>query len=64
MVSLAAALLLFPPTILLGNLLSAAGILLIMALALHVGNLRLAAIEIPFLLPPLALIWLKHPLAK
>ena len=65
--SLASALLLqFPPTFLLGNLLNAAVILLMLALALHVGNLRLAAIEIPFLLLPLALalIWLKHPLAR
>lgn len=63
--SLAAALfLLFPPTFLLGNLLNAAVILLILALALHVSNLRVAAIEIPFLVLPLALIWLKHPLAK
>lgn len=49
--------------ILLGNLLSAATVLL-MGLVLNVGNLRFAAIEIPFLLLPLALIWLKHPLAK
>lgn len=62
-VSLASALLLlFPPTFLLGNLLNAAVVLLMMGLALHVGNLRFAAIEIPFLLLPLALIWLKHPL--
>ncbi|MDF7813901.1 hypothetical protein [Hymenobacter sp. YC55] len=57
-------LLLFPQTFLVGNLLSAAGVLLLMGLALNTGNLRLAAIEVPFLLLPLALIWLKHPLAR
>jgi hypothetical protein len=35
-----------------------------MSSALRVGNLRLAAIEVPFLLLPLALIWLKHPLSR
>lgn len=59
-----AALLLFPQTFFLGNLLSAAGFLLLAALALRTGNLRLAATELTVLLLPLALIWLKHPLAK
>jgi hypothetical protein len=59
-----AALLLFPPTFLLGNLLSAAGFVVLAALALRTGNLRLAATELAVLLLPLALIWLKHPLAK
>lgn len=59
-----AALLLFPQTFLLGNLLNAAGFLLLAALALHAGNLRLAATELAVLLLPLALIWLRHPLAK
>jgi hypothetical protein len=53
-------LLVFPPT----NLLNAATVLLLMGLALNVGNLRLAALEIPFLVLPLALIWLKHPLTR
>ena len=57
-----AGLLLFPATFWLGNVLNAFGFLLLMALALHVGNLEIAAVEIPFLLLPLALIWLKHPL--
>jgi hypothetical protein len=57
-------LLVFPPTFLRGNLLSAATGLLLMGLALDVGNLRLAALEIPFLLLPLALIWLKYPLTR
>lgn len=60
----AAALLLFPHTFFLGNLLGAAGFLLLAALALHTGNLRLAATELAVLLLTLALIWLKHPLAK
>jgi hypothetical protein len=59
-----AVLLLFPQTFFWGNLLNAAVILLIMAYALRTGNLRTAAIEIPFLLLPLVLIWLKHPLVK
>jgi hypothetical protein len=59
-----ASLLLFPPTFFAGNLLSAVGILFMMSSALRVGNLRLAAIEVPFLLLPLALIWLKHPLSR
>ncbi|MBC8085504.1 MAG: hypothetical protein H7Z21_20080 [Hymenobacter sp.] len=59
-----AALLLFPQTFFLGNLLNAAGFLLLAALALRTGNLRLAATELAVLLLPLALIWLKHPLAK
>lgn len=61
---LVAGLLLFPPTFFTGNLLNAGVILLIMAYALRAGNLRTAAIEVPFLLLPLVLIWLKHPLAK
>jgi len=60
----AAGLLLFPQTFFAGNLLSAAGILFIMSRALHVGNLRIVAIEVPFLLLPLALMWLKHPLTR
>ena len=56
-----AALLLFPPTFFLGNLLNAGGFLLMAALALRTGNLRLAATELVILLLPLALIWLKHP---
>ena len=60
----ATALLLFPHTFFLGNLLHAAGFLLLAALSLRTGNLRLAATELAILLLPLALIWLKHPLAK
>ena len=61
---LVAGLLLFPPTFFAANLLNAAVILLIIAYALNAGNLHTALIEIPFVLLPLALIWLKHPLAK
>jgi hypothetical protein len=38
--------------------------LLIMALSLKTGNLKTALIEIPFLLMPLVMIWLGHPLKK
>ena len=57
-------LILFPQTFFAGNLLNAALILLIMALSLNAGNLKIALIEIPFLLMPLVLIWLGHPLKK
>ena len=57
-------LVLFPQTFFAGNLLNAASILLIMALSLKTGNLKTAFIEIPFLLMPLILIWLGHPLKK
>jgi hypothetical protein len=59
-----AVLVLFPQTFFVGNVLNAITILLIMAYAFQSGNLRIALIEVPFLLMPLALIWLKHPLAK
>ena len=58
-----AGLLLLPATFFAGNVLNAAGILLLMAYALHAGNPTFAAIEVPFLLLPLALLWLRHPLA-
>jgi hypothetical protein len=51
----------FPQTFLLSNMLHAIIILLIMALSLSAGNVRMALIEIPFLAMPLILIWLKHP---
>lgn len=57
-------LLLFPQTFFVGNLLSAAMILVIMALALQAGNIKIALIEIPFLVMPLVMIWLGHPLRK
>ena len=57
-------LVLFPQTFFAGNLINAAVILLIIALALKTGNLKIALIEIPFLLMPLVMIWLGHPLKK
>lgn len=52
---------LFPQTFFLGNLLNSITIVLIMALSLRIGNVSLAVLEIPFLVMPLLLIWLKHP---
>ena len=53
--------LLFPQTFFISNVLQAVTILLIMALSLRAGNVRMALIEIPFLAMPLLLIWLKYP---
>jgi hypothetical protein len=58
------ALILIPQTFFAGNLLSATVIFFIIALALKTGNVKLALIEIPFLLIPLIMIYLKHPLQK
>jgi hypothetical protein len=55
---------LFPQTFFVANMLNAAVILLIMGMALNTGNLKMALIEIPFLLMPLVLIYLGHPLKK
>lgn len=55
---------LFPQTFFAANLINAASILLIMALSLKSGNIKLALIEIPFLLMPLILIYLGHPFRK
>ncbi len=54
-------LVLFPQTFFVGNLLNAMAILLIMGFALSSGNLKIALIEVPFLLMPLVLLWLGHP---
>lgn len=54
-------LLLIPKTFFLGNMLNAISILIIMALAMRVGNFKMVLIEIPFLMMPLVLIWLKYP---
>lgn len=61
---LSAVLILWPRTFLWGNFLMAAGILFIICLHLVHRDLRGVAIELPFLLLNLALIWLKHPMAK
>lgn len=53
--------LLFPQTFFIGNLLNAIVILLIMALSLRTGNVKMAFIEVPFLTLSLLLIWLKYP---
>jgi hypothetical protein len=53
--------LLTPQTFFLGNVLNAVTIVLIMALSLKAGDHRMALIEIPFLMIPLLLIWLKYP---
>jgi hypothetical protein len=55
--------LLFPPTYIWGNLITAAVILLIIGKALDEGDLKTAFIEVPFMLIPLLMIYLKHPLA-
>ncbi len=60
----AAVLILFPQTFFTGNLLNAAIILSILALALKTGNIKLALMEIPFLLMPLVMIYLGHPFKK
>jgi hypothetical protein len=57
-----AALILFPRTFLYGNFLMAASILFIMALELQHKDLRGAAIEVPFFLLSLLIIYLGHPL--
>jgi len=54
-------LLLFPKTFFISNLLNAISILAIMALALNAGSPKIALMEIPFLIMPLVMIWLKYP---
>lgn len=59
---LSAVLILFPETFVWGNFLMAAGILLIICLQLLHRDLKGAAVELPFLLMNLLIIYLKHPL--
>lgn len=54
-------LLLFPRTFFWGNLLNAMSIVLIMALAMRAGNVKMVVMEVPFLVIPLVMIWLKYP---
>jgi len=61
---LGALLILFPPTFFWGNVLNASLIVGMMALFIRSDNWKGVLIEIPFLLMPLVLIWLKHPLTK
>ena len=62
-VGLGAGLTLLPATFVGGSVLSAASILLILALQLHQRNLAGAATEVPFLLLALLVLYLHHPLA-
>ena len=55
---------LFPPTFFWGNILNAGLILVMMVLFIRTNDLKGVLIEIPFLVIPFLLIWLKHPLAK
>lgn len=57
-------LLLIPKTFFLGNLLNAISIVIIMALAMKAGNFKMILMEIPFLIMPLVMIWLKYPFVK
>ncbi|GGG99309.1 hypothetical protein [Pedobacter zeae] len=54
-------LLLIPKTFFLGNMLNAILIVMIMGLAVRAGNYRMVLMEIPFLIMPLVMIWLKYP---
>jgi hypothetical protein len=57
-------LILFPQTFVWGNFIMAAGILMILCLQLAHKDVKGAAIEIPFLLLNLIIIYLQHPLKK
>jgi hypothetical protein len=61
---IAAVFILFPKTFLWGNFIMAAGILMIICLHLLVKDLKGMAIELPFILLNLAIIYLQHPLSK
>lgn len=53
---------LFPQTFFWANLIHALMLVSLMAFSLRTGNYKTALIEIPFLLIPLVLIYLGHPL--
>ena len=61
---LSAVLIAFPKTFVWGNFLMAAGILIIMCFHLLDKDLKGFAIELPFFLLNLLIIYLQHPLAK
>jgi hypothetical protein len=61
---LSAVLILFPKTFVAGNFLMAATILLIICLQLSVKNIKGAAIELPFFLLNLVIVYLQYPLSK
>lgn len=58
---LIAVLQLIPKTFFVSNLLNAFVIITVMALAIRVENYKMVLIEIPFLILPLVMIWLKYP---
>ena len=61
---LAALMIVFPKTFVWGNFLMAAGILMILCLQLLNKDLKGAAVELPFLLLNLVIIYLQHPMNK
>jgi len=61
---LGAVLVLFPKTFIWGNFFTAACILLIMAFHLSDRNIKGFAVELPFFLLSLLIIYLQHPLSK
>ena len=61
---LGALLILYPKTFVWGNFIMAAGILMIICLHLLDKDLKGMAIELPFLLLNLVIIYLQHPLSK
>lgn len=60
----AALLILYPKTFIWGNFLMAAGILLIICFHLRDQDLKGVAIELPFFLLNLIILYLQHPLEK
>ncbi|MBE9464730.1 hypothetical protein ACFP1I_18105 [Dyadobacter subterraneus] len=58
---LGALLILAPQTFFIGNLLNAVVILFLMAMFLNVSEIKATIIEVPFLIAPLLLIYLKYP---
>ncbi|HLU51598.1 MAG TPA: hypothetical protein VKZ42_05490, partial [Flavobacteriaceae bacterium] len=58
----ASVMILFPKTFVWGNIIMAAGILLIICLQLFHKDFKGAALELPFLLLNLLIIYLQHPL--
>lgn len=61
---IAALMILFPKTFVWGNFLMAAGILLIICFHILDKDFKGIAIELPFLLLNLVIIYLQHPLSK
>jgi hypothetical protein len=59
---IAAVLILFPPTFLVGNITGAILFILLMGFQLHAGDTKAALLEMPFLLLTLLLVYAGHPL--